>query len=394
MKKKTNTIEVSLEGRKIHLLGTAHISEESVKDVQAAIEELKPDFVAIELDEERLRKIQQQKETWMELDLFKIIREGKSFVLLTSIILSSFQRKLGEQMNTMPGSEMIAAVKECEQRKIPLVLVDRSVSVTLKRAWRLSSFWGKQKVIAALVAVIFSKKEINSEELEELKTKSIEGNILQELSETLPNLKTVFLDERDDYMAAKLYHVEGKKVLGVFGAAHVRGIQEKLQNRDPKTFSQERIRQLEEVPKKKRFSLLHLIVPLFFVSFLVYAFMTGGWSQVSQNFIAWWLINGGLSLVGALLSLAHPITMVVSFLAAPITSLIPVIGVGFFTGLSETFFRTPKGKDIVDLHKLKLSFRSLYANAVSRILIVIFATSAGSALGTFLGFTFFAINSA
>lgn len=392
MKNINALVEVKLPQKKVYLLGTAHISDESVREVREAIKQINPDIVAVELDQERLNRITKKDDSWLDLDLFKIIKEGKSFLLLTSIVLASFQRKLGEHVDTLPGSEMIAAVRECEALNKQIILADRSVTITLKRAWSQSSFWGKQKIIAALVSVVFSKKKIDVEELNELKNKSLEGNVLQELTDNLPYLKKVLLDERDEYMAAKLYQAEGKKVLGIFGAAHVRGIRESLQTKDSVLYTKERIKRLEEIPPRKKVTFFTLIIPVVVAGLLVAGFFSGGWEKGTQNMLIWWLVNGGGSLIGSVFALAHPVTMLVSFIAAPITSLSPLIGVGTFSGLSETFFRTPTGRDITELQKLKLSFRSLYRNKVSRILIVVLATTIGSAIGTFAGISLLALN--
>ncbi len=386
-------IEVSLEQKTYYLLGTAHISQESVEEVIDTIKQVDPDIVAVELDQERLtRVLQKDSEKWMDLNLFKIIKEGKSFLLLTSIILSSFQRKLGEHVDTLPGSEMITAVKKSEELGKQVILVDRPVAITLRRAWRCSSLWGKQKIIMALLSVVFSKKSISIEELNELKDKSLEGNVLQELSTILPQLKTVLLDERDEYMATKLRNATGKKILGVFGAAHIQGIRKQLEQKKEHVHTNERIQQLEYIPPKKRLTWLTLLVPVGIVALFVYSFINSGWQQVGQNILAWWMINGIASAAVSLVALAHPITIIVSFLAAPITSLSPLIGVGMFTGISETMFRKPTGRDIAELQELKLSIKSLYKNRVSRILLVILASSIGSSIGTFIGISFLAVN--
>ena len=386
-------IEVSLGDKTYYLLGTAHISQESVEDVVATLQEIDPDVVAVELDKERLERIvHKNSDKWMDLDLFKVIKEGKSFLLLTSIVLASFQRKLGEHIDTLPGSEMITAVEKSKELGKQIVLVDRSVAITLRRAWRCSNIWGKQKIIAALLSVVFSKKKISIEEINELKDKSLEGNVLQELSTILPQLKTVLLDERDEYMATKLHNIKEKKILGIFGAAHIQGIQKKLEQKDENINHDERIKTLEYVPPKKRLTWLTVLIPVGIVALLVYSFINSGWQQVGQNIVAWWLINGIASAAVSLLVLAHPITLLVSFIAAPITSLSPLIGVSMFTGISETMFRKPTGRDIAELQELKLSIKSLYKNRVSRILLVILASSIGSGIGTFIGISFLAVN--
>lgn len=399
-------VETHYGNKKILLLGTAHISEESVKDVKYAIETFKPDIVAIELDEAREKKLTQQDTAWQELNMFKVLKQKKAMFLLSSILLSSFQKKLGENLSVRPGAEMLAAIQESKAHNIDILLADRPVEITLKRAWNNSSFWGRQKIIAILISSIFYREKISEEEMQELKQKSIQGQLMEELTAMLPSLKSILVDERDEYLTTKILQASGDTVLAVLGAAHVPGIKKRIetlahpkesttqdsrQEVEEKSFTQ-RINTLEIIPPKKKVGIVHFIIPTVVLGLFVYGFFRGGIQNVTENFTVWWLVNGGLSFVCALLAFAHPFTMILSFLAAPLTSLNPFVGVGLVAGLSETFFRAPRVKDFEELQNLSLSLRALYKNRVTHILLVLVATTIGSAAGTFIGLSLLATN--
>lgn len=406
--------EIKTQTNTIYLLGTAHISEKSVRDVLSAIETIQPDIVAVELDEAREKKLKKIDQNWQNLNMFKVIRQKKALFLLSTIVLSSFQKRLGENLSVAPGEEMLTAINECAARNIPVVLADRSAEITLKRAWNKSSFFGRQKIIASLISSVFSKEIISEGDLEDLKQQSTQGKMMEELSSFLPELKQVLVDERDEYLAMNIMGAKGNKVLAVLGAAHVPGIiarittsveahktehaQDLISNKnvenDNNTKENEtnkaeeikkKLQYLESIPKKKKTTVVNFLVPLIVLGLFAYGFYRGGIESISHNFIRWWLINGCLSLMGAIVALAHPVTMLLSFLAAPLTSLNPFIGVGIVTGLSETFFRTPRVRDFEQIQELSLSIKALYKNRITRILIVLIATTIGSAIGTFVG---------
>ena len=227
--------------------------------------------------------------------------------------------------------------------------------------------------------------------------------MMEEIAGFLPQLKTVLLDERDEYLATNIMQSEGDTVLAVLGAAHVPGIkkyieeahkqisQPEKENTTPPTkeeekkATEEKLAQLNAVSTKKKINVIGFLIPLLVLGLFGYGFYKGGAEGFSNNFFRWWIINGGLSLLGSIIALANPITMIASFLAAPLTSLNPFIGIGLVTGLSETFFRPPKVRDFEDLQNISLSVSALYKNRVTRILLVFVLTTLGSAAGTFIG---------
>ena len=55
----------------------------------------------------------------------------------------------------------------------------------------------------------------------------------------------------------------------------------------------------------------------------------------------WIAANGIFAGIGATLALAHPLTIISAILAAPLTSLNPMIAAGWVSGLVEAFSRKP-----------------------------------------------------
>ena len=150
-----NWIKIEKDNKEIYILGTAHVLQDSKLEVEQLIAEVDPDAVCVELCESRYNSLK-DKNRWKNLDIIKVIREGKGFLLFANMILTSFQKRIGTDLESAPGDEMIAAFEIAEQKGKKVVLADRDINVTLRRAWRLSSFSDKMKIVDALfeVAVI------------------------------------------------------------------------------------------------------------------------------------------------------------------------------------------------------------------------------------------------
>ena len=157
--------ELELNGRKITLVGTAHVSAESIKEVETTIKELTPDCVAIELDDKRADSIE-NKDKYRDLDIVKVIKNNEGFLLMANLVLSSFQRRMGSKVGVQPGDEMLAAMNVAKEMNIPTVMADRPIQTTLRRAWAKNSLWGKCKLLASLISSAFSKEEFSEEDIE------------------------------------------------------------------------------------------------------------------------------------------------------------------------------------------------------------------------------------
>ena len=375
---------LELGGREFLLLGTAHISSRSVEEVREVILGEKPDRVCVELDAARYNSLTEPG-GWKKLDIVEVLRNRKGFLLLANLVLSSFQRRLGASLGVSPGEEMLTAVRLAQEAGIPFSLCDRDIQLTLRRAWARTSFWGKNKMLAAMLSTIFSSEKLTPEEIEKLKSRTTFQSMLDELAGYLPAVKAVLIDERDRYLATRIYQAEGRRVAAVIGAGHVEGIARSLQALHDGAMPADTA-SLEEVPQRRKWtSLLGWLVPAAIVGLLVAGFLRSGWQLSLAMLWKWVLVSGTLSAVGALITLAHPLTIAAAFVGAPITTLNPFIGIGLVTGVLEAILRKPRVADFENLSNDLLTLRGFFRNRVTHILLVFLFSSLGAMIGNFIG---------
>ena len=374
-----NLIHLTFNEKDFVLVGTAHVSKESARLVKAVIEEERPDTVCVELCQSRFQAIQ-QKDRWQDTDIVKVIRERKSFLLLSNLLLASFQKRIAKQFDVKPGEEMITAIHTAESVGAQIQLADRDIRTTLSRTWRVMGFWSKIKLLFQLVMSLGELNEIKEEDIERMKQQDVLETLLSEVGKSLPELKAILIDERDQYLAEKIRTAPGHKIVAVVGAGHIPGIQ-KYWNADINT------RALEQLPAKgKSIGILKWLIPLVIFGLFIAGFFFGG-KKAGTDMIVWWILaNGILAGVGAMVALAHPATILSSIIAAPLTSLNPMIAAGWVSGLVEALSRRPKVKDLESLPDDILSVRGFWRNNVTRILLVVVFTNLGSTLGTFIAF--------
>jgi len=380
---------IELNGKTIVLIGTAHVSKESVEEVEREIREEKPDCVAIELDEQRFASLN-DKDGWKKIDLVKILKEGKGFLMLANLILASFQRRMGLNIGVKPGDEMRAGIKVAQEIGVPSVMVDRPIQMTLRRAWAKTPASGKTKLLSALLGSAFDTEEISSQEIEKLKTSNEMDSMMGELSNAMPSIKEVLIDERDFYLAAHTWKsVTGendsrKKVVAVLGAGHLPGVEKHLQ----KLASGEEIpdtTEISKLPEKKPVSkVMKWFIPVLIVALIVSGFFIGGKQAGIDSIVKWFVCNGVLAGIGALIALGHPLTILVSVVGAPFTSLCPFVGVGMLSGLVQAVVCKPKVADMETLQDDVSSVKGFYKNRVLRVLLVFILSSIGSSIGTFV----------
>jgi pheromone shutdown-related protein TraB len=365
--------------KKVILVGTAHVSRESAQDVQDAIQEENPDTVCVELCPSRYQSIR-QKERWQQTDIVKVIKEKKTFLLLSNLLLASFQKRIAKKFDINPGAEMIQAIETAETIGAHIHLADRDIRTTLSRTWRAMGLWGKIKLMFQLVLSLGEVEDISEDDIEKMKQEDVLESLLAEVGKSLPALKNILIDERDQYLADKIRNAPGNKIVAVVGAGHVPGIQ-KYWNKDID------IRALEQLPPKKKASgMLKWLIPGAIMAMFIAGFFYGG-ATAGKDMLIWWVAaNGILAGLGAIIALAHPATIVSSMLAAPLTSLNPMIAAGWVSGLVEAFSRKPKVKDLETLADDILSVRGFWRNKVTRILLVVVFTNLGSMIGTFVAF--------
>lgn len=367
------------------LIGTAHISKESVNEVSDYIEEYKPDRVCIELDKTRFKN-KKDNDSWSSTTITKVLKEGKGFLLLANMALASFQKRMGEQTGSKPGEEILGAAKIAQEKGIPFSFCDREIQTTFKRAWRKSNFWNKCKLLATLISAAFSKEEISKEELEELKKSDVLETMLAEMAKELPTIKKVLIDERDQFLATSMYVAKGEKKLGVIGAGHTKGILKNLELLDEEKLDTD-LSEIKNLPPAGKIGkIFKYLIPSIIIGLIIYGFVQSGWTQGVKMFGYWVGVNALFTCIGAIASLAHPLNILISMIAAPFTSLNPTIGVGIVSGLLEIKLKKPSVKDFENMSDDALSFKGWYKNRALHSLIVFFFCSIGSAIGTFIGF--------
>jgi len=368
--------KIELEDRTITVIGTAHVSEESRKEVRQTIEEVQPDLVGVELDEDRLKSLREES-GWRDLNLSEAIKQGKAPLLLVNLLLSIYQRSLGIQQDLKPGQEMLEAIKAAEETDTEYALLDRDINETLSRAFSQLSI--KEKIM--LIASIFAAEDEEEINIEELKQGDILDKIVEDLKEQFPSLNRVFLDERNTYMAEKLMEKDFENAVVVVGAAHAKGMIEDI--RAEKKYEPKNGRQ---IPWMK---LISYGIPTFIVAGLGYSFYQIGFTTGITGVKFWILSNGLLALTGAIIARSHITTWITSFLAAPLTSLDPALGAGMVAAYAEGKMYPPTVEEMEEVTKVK-KYRDLWGNQAGRVLLTFFFVTLGSAAATFLSAGFIA----
>lgn len=372
-----NITQIKIDEKEITLIGTAHVSLRSADEVKEMIETLQPDTVCIELDKERYSSLKNPKK-WEDSDIIQVIKQKKVAALLVNIILSSYQKRMAEKMDSSAGQEMKTAIRCAEKSGAHLELIDRNIQTTFSRIWRKHSFWQKCRLIASIIGSIFDDEEITEEDIENLKQSELLESALKEVRKEFPVVAEVLIHERDQCLAYNIKHASGKKIVAVVGAAHVPGILKEIhQDID--------INELCSVPEKSLFSrLCGWLIPLLILALIGYGFTQS--SQTGfQQILSWVLWNGSLSAIGTLIAGAHPLSILTAFVAAPITSLNPLLAAGWFAGLCEATLRKPKVRDFEQLSSDVSTFRGFFKNRVTHILLVVILANLFSTVGTLIG---------
>ena len=373
---------ILIAGKEIVLVGTAHISQESVATVRATIAAEAPDTVCVELDNQRYQALR-DRNRWESLNLIQVIKSGQTPFLLANLALASFQKRMGLQTGVKPGAELAAAAELAEEEGRQLELVDRNIRTTLLRAWRKTGLWKKLSLVSALVAGLFENQQLDEEELARLRQTDTLSAMLEEMAELLPSAKTVLVDERDIYMAHFIRQAPGNKIVAVVGAAHLPGILRHIQQpADPAT-----IAEIGTIPAKSRFSrIVPWLLPALVAALFVAGFFFGDRAHLTGAALGWIVANGACAALGALIALGHPLTIVTAFVAAPITSLNPTIGAGMVTGLVQAFIAAPTVGDMERVGDDLAKLRGWWSNRMTRVLLVFFFSNLGSAIGTLVAF--------
>lgn len=374
-------------GREVYLVGTAHVSSESIDDVRRTVELVDPDAICVELCQARYEAFTRP-DAWRKMDVFKVIKEGKATLLLSHLIMSAFYKRIGDRLGVRPGADMLEGIRLAHERGVELVLADRDVQVTLKRTWRRLNLWNRLKLLFLLLTSALVEPEIDKETVDDLKRQDRLGDVLTEFAEAFPAVKQCVIDERDVYLAQRIREAGGQRVVAVVGAGHVPGIARAIHQ-------DHSLGPFETVPERSfRSRSIKWLVPSLIVAIIAYGFYRAGATHSLESISIWVLVNGVLAAVGAALALGHPVTVLAAFLAAPITSLNPTIAAGWVSGLVQAWVRKPTVADLEGMGEVVTAFpKGLWRNPVSRILLVVVFSNLGSTLGTFIGGSWIAARS-
>ncbi len=369
------------------IVGTAHISRESIEEVKKTIAEVKPDIVAVELDRKRY-KVMTERKKWENTRITDLIKGGNAFFLLAQIFLGSIQRRLGSREGVEPGAEMMIAIRCAREQRLRLKLVDRDIGITFKRMWVKMGLRERMRLLWHFIkALVGFDEEEEDMDISQMLKEDVISTLIQELKEIAPSVTKVLIFERDAYIARKLLECKAQgKTVAVVGAGHLNGIRKYL-DRPEKIPTYKR---LEHVPQKNLglYKTLSILIPMLILGMFSWlavrayydpSFATVLWSSL----FVWFMINGIGSAIGAAIGGGHPVSIATAFVAAPFTSLNPAIAAGWVAGYVEAKVRTPTVKDFESLGTVE-RFRDFYRNRAVKILMVTAFANLGSAIATYV----------
>lgn len=353
------------DDREIILIGTAHISQASKELVRETIENEHPDTVCIELDEGRLQSIRDP-ERWKKTDLKEVIKKKQLATLIANLVLGSYQKRMGDQTGVKPGSELKEAADIASSKDIPIVLADRDIKITLKRTWACTPWYRKLSLLGGLFGSIFDKTEISEEDLAKIKEQDALNSMMQEFGNTYPEVKQVLIDERDQFLAGRIKNAEGKKIVAVVGAGHVKGIASII-SENKELPSEESI---TKIPKGSCiWKIIGWAIPAAIIASIIFVGYEAGVEKAGQLSLQWAMLTGGGAMLGAIIAGGHPLTVLVALVAAPFTGLTPLIGVGFFTALTQVYMRPPRVSEMETLADDIWQVKHWWKNRVTRVML-------------------------
>ncbi len=383
---------IIMDNRSITILGTAHVSRASADKVQELIASGAYDAVAVELCPSRHKAIVDP-DAMAKMDLFQVIKKGQASMVAANLALGAFQQRMAEQFNIEPGAEMRVAINDAQAAKLPVLLIDREIGTTLKRIYHNVPWWKRIGLFSGLISSVISKEKFNEAEIEKLKEGDVLESSFSQFAEDEKDLFEPLITERDQYMSARLIKESRESnyqhILAVVGAGHMKGMQYQLENRHINN-PDDTITELDRVPETSNwFKYLPWVVVLLILTGFVIGFARS--PEIGTAMILdWILINGGLSALGAAIALAHPLTVLTAFCAAPLTSLNPTIGAGMVVAAVEIYLRKPTVGDFHRLRSDTTTLKGWWNNQVTRILLIFILSTLGSAIGTYVaGFRIF-----
>lgn len=217
------------------IIGTSHISKQSIQEIKKAILEEKPDIVAVELDIQRAAALfHDEKRSMSPMQIFRIGVKGFLFVKIGQYV----QKKLGNMVGVSPGSEMKMAIKMAKKEKLEIALIDQPIQITLRKFSRALGWKEKWTFFMDFVKGIVSPKKqlrelgLEKFDLTKVPEKKVIEKMMKQMKSRYPSIYKTLVEDRNRYMVKKLVQIArekpGKKVLAVVGAGHKDGMEELL----------------------------------------------------------------------------------------------------------------------------------------------------------------------
>lgn len=374
-----NVTKIIYEDKELILVGTAHVSKESAELVKQVINEENPDSVCVELDEQRYESMQNPK-NWENTDIVKVVKEKKVGFLIANLILNAYQKKIAKKLDTNVGVEMTEAINSAKAVDAKLVLADRSIQTTFLRIWRTLGFLEKSKLLFSLIFSFGEETEISDQDLQDLLKEDMLESAISGLKKQFPAIGEVLINERDQYLAAKIKNAPGKKVVAVLGGAHVPGVKKEI-------FKSQDMDRISTIPPKTKLSKAAVwIIPAIITGLFIYSFFMN--IQTGLNQLSTWVLwTGLLAALFTALTLGHPLSILTSLVVAPITALHPLLACGWFAGLVEATVKKPTVQDVQNIQTDILSIKGIFRNRFLKTLAVVIMSNIGASIGTFVAGT-------
>lgn len=219
--------ETMITFHNLTIVGTSHISRQSIHEVKEAITQTQPQIIALELDQNRFLALtakKKQKNNWTTF--FSIGVKGYLFLIIGAYI----QKKLGKIVNIQPGSEMLTAINLAKKNKLKIALIDQPIEITLRRFSQEFTWKEKTKIMKDLfLGILVPQKQLRRYDLEQFDLSSVPSKktietLIKIVKKEYPSIYKVLIEERNHYLANRLFHLmknnPGQKIMAVVGAGH------------------------------------------------------------------------------------------------------------------------------------------------------------------------------
>lgn len=369
------------ETNNITLLGTAHVSKESVKEVEELILKKQPKYICIELDKQRYDNLVND-EQWKNTDIVSVIKNKQFPGLVMQVIIASVQKKFSLTTNSEPAGEFKKAIELAKQTNAEIILIDRNIKITLNRIWRKLTLFNKVDIITSF---IFSSDdtELTENSIQDIMKDDVMELAFSSFKEKLPIIHKVLVEERDEYMANNILELTTKEeVVVIIGKAHLNGIFNKVKSNSNTHNNAE----LDIIPNKTLGTkLANWSFSILIIGLLIASFVFGDYNVGMDQLKQWILWNSSLAAIFTLLARGSFISAIVAFLTAPIGAISPALSVGIFVAFSEAIVKKPTVNDMANIFEDTSSIKNILNNKFLKIIVLFFVSSLGGAIGNIIG---------